>query len=42
LGIVGFGAIGQALAEMAHHGLGMRVAVYDPYLTPSSLSVAQV
>ena len=30
LGIVGFGRIGQLVAEKAHKGLGMKVLAYDP------------
>ncbi|MCV2866956.1 NAD(P)-dependent oxidoreductase, partial [Albidovulum sediminicola] len=29
LGIVGFGRIGQAMAQRAHHGFGMRVLVHN-------------
>ena len=29
LGIVGFGRIGQAMAQRAHHGFGMRVLVFN-------------
>ncbi|MFE0588240.1 NAD(P)-dependent oxidoreductase [Micromonospora echinospora] len=32
LGVVGFGAIGRRLAELAQ-GLGMRVVAHDPYVT---------
>ncbi|MFI6824592.1 NAD(P)-dependent oxidoreductase [Micromonospora sp. NPDC050187] len=32
LGVVGFGAIGRRLAQLAH-GLGMRVVAHDPYVT---------
>jgi D-3-phosphoglycerate dehydrogenase len=38
LGIVGFGRIGRAVAEMAF-GLGMRVTAYDPYATDSAVPV---
>ncbi len=32
LGLVGFGRIGKRVGEIASLGLGMRVAVFDPYL----------
>ncbi len=32
LGVVGFGRIGQRLAQMCHHALHMPVHVFDPYL----------
>ncbi|QHJ70110.1 hydroxyacid dehydrogenase [Planococcus halotolerans] len=31
LGIIGFGNIGQLVAEKCHYGLGMEILVYDPY-----------
>ena len=34
LGIVGFGAIGRALAEIAHHGFGMRVLAFRRRTAP--------
>jgi phosphoglycerate dehydrogenase-like enzyme len=33
LGIVGLGAIGRRLSEIAANGLGMRVVAYDPFVT---------
>jgi D-3-phosphoglycerate dehydrogenase len=32
LGLAGFGRIGQHVAQVAMHGLGMKVIAYDPYL----------
>ena len=31
LALVGFGRIGQALAQKAHNGLGMKILFHDPY-----------
>ncbi len=31
LGIIGFGRIGQAVAQRAHHGFGMRILFHDPF-----------
>ena len=36
VGLVGVGAIGQAVAKMCHHGFGMQVAGYRPSGIPSS------
>jgi len=36
LGVVGFGRIGRRVANMALHGFGMTVRVYDPFITPGS------
>lgn len=33
LGVVGFGRIGRRVAQKAHAGLGMRIAVFDPEAT---------
>lgn len=33
LGLIGFGRIGQRTGEIAAAGLGMKVIVYDPYIT---------
>ncbi len=33
LGLVGLGRIGRRVAHICHHGLGMRVVAYDPYIT---------
>ena len=38
LGIIGLGATGRALAEMAS-ALGMRTIAYDPYVEPATASV---
>ncbi|MFE7243111.1 2-hydroxyacid dehydrogenase [Streptomyces sp. NPDC057580] len=37
LGIVGFGHIGQSLAALATRAFGMKVLVYDPYVSPVAL-----
>jgi D-3-phosphoglycerate dehydrogenase len=39
LGIIGFGRIGRAVAQMAF-GLGMRVSAFDPYATDGSVAVS--
>lgn len=36
VGLVGVGAIGQAVANICHHGFGMRVAGYRPSRKPVS------
>lgn len=36
IGIVGFGRIGRAMAERAHHGFRMPVLWYDPAIPPSA------
>jgi D-3-phosphoglycerate dehydrogenase len=42
LGIVGLGAIGLRVADIGHHGFGMKVVGYDPYAKlPSSHSFVQ-
>ena len=33
LGVIGLGAIGVMVANAAHHGLGMEVVGYDPYMS---------
>ncbi|EDL65577.1 hydroxyacid dehydrogenase [Bacillus sp. SG-1] len=38
LGVVGFGNIGQLVAEKCHYGLGMDVLVYDPYVREENVS----
>jgi D-3-phosphoglycerate dehydrogenase len=38
LGIVGLGNVGRRLGMKAVHGLGMRVAGYDPYVKPEDLT----
>jgi D-3-phosphoglycerate dehydrogenase len=38
LGVVGFGRIGQRLAEMCRDALQMSVYVFDPYLDPEAVS----
>ena len=38
LGIVGFGAIGQAVARRAAGGFGMKVLAYDPYFNDEAAS----
>jgi D-3-phosphoglycerate dehydrogenase len=38
LGVVGFGRIGQRLAEMCRDALHMSVYVFDPYLDPERVS----
>ena len=40
LGIVGYGAIGHRLAEIASRGLGMQIAYFDPYVSVSDDDVA--
>ncbi|WP_043929761.1 hydroxyacid dehydrogenase [Bacillus sp. EB01] len=32
LGLIGFGNIGRLVAHKCHHGLGMHVKVFDPYI----------
>jgi len=39
LGIIGIGRIGQAVAKMAI-GMGMKVRVYDPYITEVDLNIS--
>lgn len=41
LGLVGCGAIGRAVADIASHGFGMRVIGYDPYLKNFPDSIEQ-
>ena len=38
LGVVGFGRIGQRLAEMCRDALHMSVYVHDPYVTPEEVT----
>jgi len=38
LGVVGFGRIGQRLAEMCRDALHMPIYVFDPYLDPETVS----
>ena len=33
LGIIGMGRIAKAIAKRAHHGFGMKIIYYDPYLS---------
>ncbi len=35
LGVIGLGAIGRTVAEIAHNGFGMEVAGYDMFLSPA-------
>ena len=37
LGIIGFGRIGQAVAERAHHGFGMRIIYHSRRTAPSDV-----
>lgn len=37
LGLVGFGRIGSHVAKIAGDGLGMKIAVYDPYIAQGDL-----
>ena len=37
LGIIGMGRIGQAMAQRAHHGFGMRIVCYDAMPLPTDL-----
>ncbi len=37
LGIVGFGRIGQAMAQRAHHGFGMKVVFQDAWQVPDEI-----
>lgn len=36
LGLVGFGRIAQAMAHKAHHGFGMEISFFDPFVTDAS------
>jgi D-3-phosphoglycerate dehydrogenase len=38
LGVVGFGRIGQRLAQMCRDALNMSIYVFDPYLDPETVS----
>ncbi len=38
LGVVGFGRIGQRLAQMCRDALNMSIYVFDPYLDPEAVS----
>ncbi len=38
LGLVGMGRIARAVAQRAHHGLGMRVIFHDPYVAASDVT----
>ena len=38
LGVVGFGRIGQSLAQMCRDALNMSIYVFDPYLDPEAVS----
>lgn len=42
LGVVGFGRIGQAMAQMAGAGFGARVSAYDPHQTQLAFEAAGV
>ena len=37
LGIVGFGRIGQAMAQRAHHGFGMKIVVHNRSAVPQNV-----
>lgn len=41
IGIVGFGAIGRAVAQRLH-GFGSRVIIFDPYVDPATCAAHQV
>jgi lactate dehydrogenase-like 2-hydroxyacid dehydrogenase len=41
LGLIGFGRIGRAVAQRAHHGFGMKIVFQDPY-PPKPQDVAAV
>jgi lactate dehydrogenase-like 2-hydroxyacid dehydrogenase len=41
LGLIGFGRIGRAVAQRAHHGFGMNIVFQDPY-PPRPQDVAAV
>jgi lactate dehydrogenase-like 2-hydroxyacid dehydrogenase len=41
LGCIGFGRIGRAVAQRAHHGFGMKVIFHDPY-PPSEADIRAV
>lgn len=40
LGLMGLGRIGQAVAQRAHLGFGMRVIYYDPFPPPAEVAAA--
>lgn len=40
LGLMGLGRIGQAVAQRAHFGFGMRVIYYDPFPPPAEVAAA--
>ncbi len=40
LGLIGFGRIGRAVAQRAHHGFGMRVLFHDPVPPPAAVVAA--
>ncbi|MBT5752065.1 MAG: D-glycerate dehydrogenase, partial [Rhodospirillaceae bacterium] len=40
LGLIGFGRIAQAMAHKAHHGFGMKIVFFDPYLADKSSAKA--
>jgi lactate dehydrogenase-like 2-hydroxyacid dehydrogenase len=40
LGLIGFGRIGRAVAQRAHHGFGMRILFHDPMPPPPALVAA--
>lgn len=42
IGVIGFGKIGQLVAEKCIHGLNMKVLVYDPYIKEVSQSEVEL
>jgi len=40
LGIIGFGRIGRAVAQRAHHGFGMRIVIHTPHEPPADAVAA--
>ncbi len=40
LGLIGFGRIAQAMAHKAHHGFGMKIVFFDPYLADKKAAKA--
>ena len=39
---MGLGCIGRRVAEIAVHGLGMKVLAYDPYVAPDQVPLLAV
>jgi phosphoglycerate dehydrogenase-like enzyme len=42
LGIIGYGAIGRALARMAKHGFGMAILAHDPFVAADPDGLAEM